>query len=172
MKSLKLIGLVVLAVFSVASAEGQNHPDQTRRFQGAWFSIRYPASFHVVPSQHSRTSTTGYDSAFFTSSDSHVQFYVFSPQWNGDAQDYQRDAQREVLVDDRTEEKPQKLGYSKAHWVTVRARDKSYERSWVEVATPENTRLIFGIRYRNSADLRAYRPQYLAFKKSLVQFSD
>ena len=166
----------VLAALLMAAAYGQacmarTQPAQTRLFQGAWFSVRYPATFRVRPSQRSVTGP-GYDSAFFTAPDQSVQFYVFSPQWNGEPRDCQIDSRREVLVDEHVEVGRRPHGATSARQVTVRARDGNYERSWVDVATPENTRLVFGIRYRNAAALKAYRPQYLAFKKSLAQSGD
>ena len=167
----------MLAALLMAAAYGQTctartQPAQTRLFQGAWFSVRYPATFRRSPLAAQRRTGPGYDSAFFTAPDQSVQFYVFSPQWNGEPRDCQIDSRREVLVDEHVEVGWRPHGATSARQVTVRARDRSYERSWVDVATPENTRLVFGIRYRNAAALRAYRPQYLAFKKSLAQFAD
>lgn len=52
-------------------------------YKGAWFDIEYPASFKVENSLKSSTSSEGFDSAFFTSPDGKVQFYIFSPQWSG-----------------------------------------------------------------------------------------
>jgi len=171
MKRLKSSLSAVLATLLMAAAHGQTRLAQTRLFQGAWFSVRYPVTFRVSPSQRSATGP-GYDSAFFTAPDRSVQFYVFSPQWNGEPRDCQLDSRREVLVDEHVEVGRRPHGTTTARQVTVRARDRSYERSWVDMATPENTRLVFGIRYRNAAALKAYRPQYLAFKKSLAQSAD
>lgn len=171
MKHLKISFPAALTLLLMAVAHGQTRPAQTRLFQGAWFSVRYPASFHVRPSQRSATGP-GYDSAFFTAPDRSIQFYVFSPQWNGEPRDCQIDARREVPVDEHVEVVRRPHGATSARQVMVRARDRSYERSWVDVVTPENTHLVFGIRYRNAAALRAHRLQYLAFKKSLAQFAD
>lgn len=46
-------------------------------YKGAWFNIEYPASFKVENSLKSSTSSEGFDSAFFTSPDGKVQFYIF-----------------------------------------------------------------------------------------------
>ena len=133
--------------------------------------VRYPAGFRVRPSQKSATGP-GYDSAFFTSPDQTVQFYVFSPQWSGNPTDYRLDPRREVLVDQRIEKTTQGGRISVTHWETVRARNGSYERSWEDKTSSDDTRQVFGIRYRNGNSLMLYRSRYLAFKKSLQQFAD
>ena len=56
------------------------------KYEGAGFEFRYPPGFRVRPSQRS-TAASGYDSAFFVSSDGSVEFYVFAPQWNGTPRD-------------------------------------------------------------------------------------
>ncbi len=60
-----------------------------------------------------------------------------------------------------------------AHWYTVRAKDHSYQRSWVDVEDKGlNVRHVFSIKYRTAQVYQQYRAQYAHFCKSLEQFSD
>jgi hypothetical protein len=139
-----------------------------RTFEGAWFSIRYPSDFIVRPSMHS-TSADGYDSAFFTSPDKLVEFYVFSPQWDGNAYDITLNPMREYLIDkdvrnlsDRTET-----------LFTIAAKDGSYKRSYRETTSiHSNVRWIVGIKYSSQMAYQTYQDTYVAFKKSLEQYAD
>jgi hypothetical protein len=140
-----------------------------RTYRGAWFEINYPANFRVHPSQPSNSSTRDYDSVFFTAPDGSVEFYVFSPQWNGTPGDIEIDPQTELLVSRNVE---QRSGKS-IRRVTVRARDGSYLRSFEDAEDlTTNTRKVFGIRYANTASYNRYRAAYLTFKASLTQFAD
>ena len=136
-------------------------------YQGAWFEINYPANFRVRSSLRS-SSARGYDSVFFTTPDGSVEFYVFSPQWNGMPADIEVQ-QSEVLVSQNFERKAGKT----IRRVSIRSRDGSYLRAFedTEDATT-NTRKVFGIRYRNQASYDRYRQTYLTFKASLRQFAD
>ena len=73
-------------------------------YKGAWFEIDYPKIFTVKPSIPSSTPDL-YDSAYFISPDKKVTFYVFSPQWSGDATDISLNKNTEVEKDTRTENK-------------------------------------------------------------------
>lgn len=137
-------------------------------YKGAWFSISYPPGFTVRPAQRSATSAGGYDSAFFRSPDGRVEFYIFSPQWSGEPREIELNPAIEVLV----EEKRQEGKGKQVRWVTVRAKDRSYHRSWVDEITGLNTRTVFGISYRDQKSYQDYRQDYLRFKKSLRQFAD
>lgn len=180
--SLFLLAMVLLAVVYVsASAQPQiAHPSQYTKYTGAWFDIDYPAGWKATPFGRSISSTTGSDSARFTSPDRSAEFYVFSPQWNGDPAEIKLNPRREVLVSSRMERasrgKMRDGGYISnniAHWYTARARDNSYERSWTDVEDKGlNVRYIFGIKYRNQATYQKYRMQYAHFRKSLIQFGD
>ncbi|BAP56619.1 hypothetical protein THII_2322 [Thioploca ingrica] len=139
-------------------------------YKGAWFDIQYPSNFKVRPSLKSSSSVSGYDSAFFTSPDGTVEFYVFSPQWNGDPiEDIAIDPEEEVYETQKQEEKNGK----KVCWVTISAKDKAYTRSYMDVEdTTSNTRLVFGIKYHNQKAYDKYKPAYLKFKGSLKQYAD
>ncbi len=148
-------------------------------YHGAWFDIACPAGFRVKSGPLSTSSTTGSDSAYFTSPDGTAQFFVFSPQWNGNCPYAQIDAKRETLVSTRQQVTPSKFkGATTADalhitWTTVRSQSGDYMRSWENYQDGStNTRHVFGIRYNNAQALTRYKAQYAAFKKSLKQFAD
>jgi hypothetical protein len=140
-----------------------------RTFQGAWFSIRYPSDFTVRSSMRSLSSADGYDSAFFLSPDSLVEFYIFSPQWNGHPSDIEIRPQSEYLIDsdirqfnDRTET-----------LYTIAAKDGSYKRSYREVKQYKSSvNWVLGIKYSSERAYQKYQQAYVRFKKSLEQYTD
>lgn len=139
-----------------------------RTYAGAWFEIKYPANFQVRPSLPS-ASGQGHDSAFFSSQDGAVEFYVFSPQWNGEPSDIALRSRWETAVSQTT----QRSGSKVIRRATIRARDGSYTRAFEDVEdTTTNTRRVFGIKYLNQAAYNRYRQNYLTFKQSLRQFAD
>jgi hypothetical protein len=54
---------------------------ESETYEGAWFQIRYPEGYRIVPSLKS-LSADGYDSVFFVAPDESIRLYVCSPQWN------------------------------------------------------------------------------------------
>jgi hypothetical protein len=174
---LLLVAALLLVALPLAAQQGKSH---FVKFHGAWFDIDYPAGWKATPIGRSISSTTGSDSARFTSPGGSAEFYVFSPQWNGNPAEINLDPRREVLVSSRTQSasrgKMRGGGYISntiAHWYTARAKDHSYERAWVDVEdTGLNVRHIFGIKYRSQADYQEYKAQYAHFCKSLIQFGD
>lgn len=142
-------------------------------YQGAWFKISYPPGFTVRPSLKSLTSSKGYDSAFFEPRDKSVQFYVFSPQWNGKPKDIAVNPITENVASTKTVEK--RVGQVEnitIKWTTIAAKNGSYLRSIVDTVSSLNTRTAFAIKYRNSKTLEKYKPDYARFKKSLEQYAD
>lgn len=144
-------------------------PQKTwQKYEGEWFEIRYPRGFRARPSQPS-TSGSGYDSAFFLSSDGSVEFYVFAPQWNGTARDIEINPATETLVSTNVT----RAGSKQIRRITIKAQDGSYLRSYEDTEdVTTNTRRIFGIKYLNSDAYNRYRQAYVTFKASLVQFAD
>ena len=151
----------------------------TRKFSGEWFDVRYPAGFTVRRSLSEKEAPEQCLSAFFTSPDGAVVFYVFSPQWNGDPTDIALKP-NEVLENQSEQHRdgPLQSGTTKPLYTitvrqkTARAKDRSYTRSWEDKETTLNTRRVFGFQYRNEAARLRYRPAYLAFKASLRQYGD
>jgi hypothetical protein len=138
-------------------------------YKGAWFDIKYPSYFMVKPSIKSTQSTKGYDSVFFSSTDGGVEFYVFSPQWNGNPVDIELNPNIEEYAAKKEEKRSGKI----IRFVTIRALDNTYLRSYVDTENIAlNTRLVFGIKYRSQKDYDKYKQYYLYFKESLRQYAD
>lgn len=159
----KLIYAVLAMLFCVHLSA------QTKTFKGAWFEITYPQDFTARGSLPSSTSEgERFDSAFFVAPDGDVEFYIFAPQWDGEATDIalrpnEKEASRQVK-----DTKTQTVTY-----FTISAKDGSYVRSYQETFRKlENSRWIVGIKYRNQKAYNRYKKAYLAFKASLVQFTD
>jgi hypothetical protein len=142
---------------------------QTKIYAGAWFDIRYPASFSVKPSQPS-PSAEGYESVFFIAPDKSVEFYVFSPQWNGDPKDIALNEATEKMVSS----KQQMQGDSTLiTWFTIVANNKTYTRTYEKHLNEVlNVHWVIGIKYKSQAAFKKYRTAYLRFKQSLAQFAD
>ncbi len=138
-------------------------------YTGAWFDVEYPGNFKVKPSMKSSSSAEGNDSAFFVSPDGSVEFYVYSPQWNGEPSDIEADGKTETVTSKTFEDKDG----VKTRRVTVKAKNNAYTRSFVDTENTElNTRVVFGIKYKDEKAYKKYVADYLAFKKSLRQFAD
>ena len=156
---------------TVAPAESGPQASATERlqtFQGAWFEVRYPADFTVKPSLPSSTAE-GYDSVEFIAPDGTVTFYIFSPQWGGEAEDIALEPEREELVDEHVEKNDDR----ELRWFTIAAKDGSYRRSYQETVAQQGAlKTIFGIGYRDEVARKHYQQQYLEFRESLEQFAD
>jgi hypothetical protein len=149
--------------------------DDVKTYKGAWFQIEYPENFTAKPSLRS-SSARGYDSAFFVSPDKSVEFYVFSPQWNGQPSDIQLNTKTEEMVSGKTDNVPdtsQKLGTKSVRRYAIAAKDKSYLRSYVDTENKQlNYRFVIGLKYRNMDVYREFQDKYKNFVKSLKQFAD
>lgn len=158
---------LLLALLAGAALAGPAKPGPGwKLYKGAWFDVYYPSVFKVVPREPGAANRP--DGASFLSPDGKVEFYVFSPQWSGNPTWHQK-RPGEKCVSYRQ----QKKGTRTVTWVTYRAGDGSYERALEDLADATlNCRRIVAFRYRNQSAYRAYRPQYLKFKASLVQYAD
>lgn len=118
----------------------------------------------------SLTYSEGYDSAIFTSPDNTVEFYIFSPQWNGENPEID-------LKPNETKGKPsvshnKKTGKTVTMW-TITAKDGSYSRSYRETSENEGTvRWVVGIKYKDKASYNKYKSQYIKFRDSIEQYAD
>jgi hypothetical protein len=173
----RLTPLLLFLSAAVLCLAGPDRP-RTKRFEGAWFTVRYPAAFTVRPGMPGRSSDKNQvDSAYFVSPDKKVEFYVYSPQWNGEPTDYALEPKWETLVAKREQTvKKGSGGFNetiRVQWVTVKAKNGAYTRSWVDTEnTTLNTRHVFGIKYTDLKSYQKYRAAFEAFKKSLEQFGD
>ena len=142
---------------------------QTRIFNGAYFDVEYPASFIVKPSL---TTEGGYVSVFFISPDSLVEFYIFSPEWDGTPTDISL-KNNEFISYKKSQNLKSNNSYPKIvdHW-TIAAKDGSYFRSYQGTTEFQTVYWVVGVKYINQAALDKYKEQYLTFKSSLTQSSD
>lgn len=138
-----------------------------KKYEGAWFEISYPSDFTVRESLESETGE-GYDSVFFVSPDKQAEFYVFSPQWNGEP--------RDILPTDKEtsfsqEERPGDGSVITS--LTIDAKDGSYRREYDDVHQLDyNTRSVTGFKYSNGDVGKQYRADFQKFKSSLIPFGD
>jgi len=167
--------LIVALLSVVLSAMPLSHPGIPPEqagwptFKGAYFEVKYPPGFKARKSLPSNSFEGKHDSAFFTAADGSVEFYVFSPLWNGKPNDIEPDLRLEEIVSEDVQGK----GSVKTRRMTLKAKDNSYFRSVEDTENTEtNNRTVFGIKYRDRNAYDKYRQQYLTFKKSLKQFSD
>ena len=175
MRLFRLTGLGFACLIMIFLISGECRGEKNwLTYKGAWFEIKYPSNFKVKPAQKSATSTTGYDSVYFVSPGNNVAFYVFSPQWQGKANesDLEINPNREELIEQNiTKEKDQMGNLKTIRAVTVKAKDNSYVRAFRDETT-DTTRIVFGIQYKSNEFYNKYYNDYLFFKKSLRQFSD
>jgi len=135
--------LVLLVLMSPALALSDNG---WPTYKGAWFSVRHPPEFEVRPSLRSLSAVQGYDSAFFIGPDAEVEFYAFSPQWNGEP----KDIAFNPLTEEYVSQKEERKGGKQIRWATIKARDNKYLKSFVDTEDKHlNTRKVFAIRYRD-----------------------
>lgn len=156
----------------------------TALYTGSWFDVKYPQTFSATPN----TPTTTYngqtfvqtDEATFTSPDGSIEFFVYSPQWSGTPKTYLTVLPTEELVDEQVQETPETntAQSARTRWVTIKAKDGSYYRSFVSlqkrILTQDSAELhhVFGIKYRDAAAYETYKTAYSAFKQSLRQYAD
>lgn len=104
------------------------------------------------------------ESAFFTSPDKTVEFYVFGPRWDGEPKDIALDAKSELIVSRKTAK--QKSGFTR--WTTIRAKDGSYTRS---IAAKLNKRggtyLALQFKYANHQSYARHKAEYARFRASV-----
>jgi hypothetical protein len=166
MRTIAFIVLTILVGISVWINPTPASQNRWLSYKGAYFEVKYPEGFRARPSLRSDENP---DSAFFTAPDGSVEFYVYSPIWNGEPTDIEINEAREEYVSQNT----QTNAGIKIRRVTIRAKDGSYLRSFEDTEnTNTNNRTVFGIKYRNQAAYNKYRQTYLTFKKSIRQFAD
>lgn len=153
----------------IAQREGNTEVSSTqiKTFQGAWFKVKYPADF-IAHGSMAANSSDEFDSATFTSPDNTVEFYIYSPQWNGEAIDISLKSNETQGSSKHDDSKTRHV-----EWWTIEAKDKSYTRSYQKTTDKSsNTISIVGLKYKNQESYKKYKEQYLDFKASLIQFAD
>lgn len=139
---------------------------QTRKFMGAWFEVEYPSDFTVRGSMISQTKGDGsFDSAFFTSPDGSVEFYIFSPKRKGEAMDITLQYNEKEGSHEKQISRKQTI----TSW-TISDKKGTYARSYQKVENHyENTIWMVGVKYKNKRTYNRYKRQFAEFKKSLIQ---
>jgi len=172
MKALWVLGVLCgLACACAASAADDKAATRFASHKGKFFEVQYPANFKVRVLDAAKAGDS--NAATFASADGAMEFYVFSPQWAGEAPGIALDAAREIEVSRDT--KPgRSSGVAGAFtWYTIAARDKSYTRRYQDfLATDGSVRWVMGMKYRSEADLGRYQAEYAKFKASLKQLAD
>jgi hypothetical protein len=155
-----ILFFIIIIIYQVTIA-------QTKTFSGAWFDINYPSNFLAKGSLKS-PSSDGFESAIFKSPDNLVEFYIFSPQWNGEAKDILLKTNEKL-----SSSKSEIYGDIETKWWTITSSDGSYSRSYQQKYNKsQNTKWIIGIKYKNSSALEKYKKEYASFKNSLKQYAD
>jgi len=157
----------------------------TTLYRGTWFDIEYPQNFTARPTTptnvYNNISHVSTDEAYFNSPEGTVEFFVYSPLWSGKPETYLTIAPTEEVISEKTEEvkeseRPGQFGDRIVRWVTIKAKDGSYYRSFVsikeQVGTGSDLHYVFGIKYQDNASYEKYREAYVAFKESLQQYAD
>lgn len=148
-------------------------------YNGTWFDIEYPDNFTASPTTptniYNGLESVFTDEATFTSPDGAVEFFVYSPLRIGNPASYLETSETEELVSEKTDEGGS--GYDKTivRWVTVKAKDGSYFRSFVSIRGQvgfSEVHHVFGIKYKDNASYKQFRDAYASFKESLNQYSD
>jgi len=145
---------------------------EIKTYKGSWFDIEYPSNFIATPNKPIIEEEINYvetDEAFFQSPDQEVEFFVYSPQWGGEP-DYFKLASNEG-IESEEEAIDEIIPTTIITWVTIKDENENYWRSYYHKKT-ESTDLVFGIWYKSQTAYERYKPQYTAFKKSLVQYAD
>jgi len=147
--------------------------NQMKMYKGSWFDIEYPTSFTAIPTEpiidKNEISYVETDEAFFQSPDQEVEFFVYSPQWGGEPS-YFKLANNE-LIESEKEAVDEIVPTTIITWVTIKDKNENYWRSYYHKKT-NSTDLVFGIWFTSQSAYERYKPQYTAFKKSLVQYAD
>jgi len=150
-----------------SNARSEVISNQNNVYHGAWFDIKYPVDFIARGSMPS-SSSDNFDSATFTSPDNSVEFYIYSPQWNGEAHDISLKSNEKQSNSKYDDSKSQLI-----EWWTIEAKDKSYTRSYQKTTNKNSGSIsIIGLKYKNQDSYNKYKKQYLEFKASLSQFAD
>lgn len=145
-----------------------------KKYTGAYFEISYPSHFIVGPAMST-------NEAKFISPDQQVEFFVYSPLWSGKPENYLNVAQNEKLISENSQKTVKKSTYQdhiQIKWATISAKSGAYTRSYMHQRACHSAEftdclsLVFGIKYKNKQAYNLHRNDYIAFKKSLTQFSD
>lgn len=161
--------------------ENNETPDQSEvqneapKYTGNWFEINYPKDFAPSPTEPLQVwediSYIETDEAYFLSPDQSVEFFVYSPQWDGEPKDYLMAKENEEIF---SEEKTEEENIVKTETIFKEKNAEYFRKALSTRETLGDTKLhwVFGIKYVNEDALANYEEDFNKFKESLVQFAD
>lgn len=141
-----------------------------KTYHGAWFDIEYPSDFRVKIIQFSSTKSDGSaDAVEFVSPDNSVTFYIFSPQWGGNAPGIKLIP----LVEKMSTKTIVKSKKGTVTLYTIESNNKFYIRSYQDfVSNDGDIHWVVGVKYKDINSYNMHKQQYLRFKSSLRQYAD
>lgn len=140
-------------------------------YRGKSFKVSYPAGWKAQPLEAKTAKES--NAATFTSPDGAMQFYVFSPQWDGEPPGIALDAAKETETAKKSDRGMSSGVQGTFTWTTIAAKDKSYTRTYQSFkAKDEPIHWVIGMKYANEAALAKHRADYARFKASLEQYAD
>ena len=166
---LRFIALL-LGLWTAAAINAQPEANAAT-YRGAYFEVQYPAAFKASPLEGAKPRES--KGATFTSPDGTMTFYLFSPQWAGEAPGIALDASRETEIS-RKSDAGKSSGVAGTYtWTTIAAKDKSYTRTYQDfLASDGSIHWVIGMKYRDDTALQKHKEAYGRFKASLRQFGD
>ena len=164
----RTVALLVFGLFALHALASAAGTEGWPTYKGAWFDVKYPKGFRVVPRQKSSSYVGEYDAVSFISPDGKAEFYVYSPQWSGTAT-WITLAKGEKVVGRSTQSSKK----ATVTFVEVKGPGGKYYRAWADSKDKvSGTRHVFGFKYASKSVYNTYRPKYLLFKTSLKQYAD
>ncbi len=171
-------------------------------YRGNLFKVIYPKSFSVKPlkpivlfdanfyqNEHLEVEPklppkyleyVDTDEAYFKSSDGLVEFFVYAKDSSDNPQNYTKVTGDEIKLSSSSEKfsfKKEHLNYVIKAWVTIKAKDNSYYRSYIhqrachdDFSTCETQ--VFGIKYSSTEAYNKYRDFFIGFTRSLVRTAE
>lgn len=158
----RLLAFTLLVLTAAAAV-----PGGWGTFRGAFFEVGIPPGFKAsgqMPNPGGRS-----DAVSLWNADTKVEFYVYSPQWNGRSNYAGPIAGQEKLTSRETS----RQGNVAEEQLTISALNGSYVRFIVvRVKENENTNTTFGVRIPNMGVYQQIKPTYVRWKQTLSQFAD
>ena len=140
-------------------------PQGWKSYHGNFFDIGVPPNFVARPEDKRRRRELG-DGVSLWNRRLQVEFYVFSPQWNG-VGSYTATRKSETLD---SHESMTTGGMVEERWVMTA---KNYVRFVVSITdTKLNTNKTFGIRIPNMRTYELVKPTFVQWRRTLQQFAD
>lgn len=159
----RLLFLLVLATTALAAGL----PDGWGKFRGAYFEVGIPPGFQA--SGRMRGDGGNFNAVSLWNAASKVEFYVYSPLWNGRSDYLSPRGEVESVTSRETSNK----GGVAEEQLTITAHDRSYVRFIVSrTKVNENTNTTFGVRVPNMGVYEQIKPTYVRWKGTLQQFAD